>query len=366
MKVIHVVRQFSPAIGGLENFVFDLIKAQLAQGIDASVVTLDRRYDSGEALAPSERIQGIRVERIPFFGSYKYPIAPKVLSTIREADIVHVHAIDFFVDYLALTHFIHKKPMVVSTHGGFFHTKFAKNLKKAYFNTITRASLTRSRRIVACSENDQNLFATLNPRKTQLIENGVNTAKFYSGVPQHFTKQMLFIGRFSDNKRIDTLIKWFVEIVQHDPQFHLVIAGKDWDNNLKMLASLVNQHLLTSNIHFKLEATENELSELVANSSFIVSASEYEGFGMTIIEGMAGGLIPIMSNIESFQKIHQSTGCGWIVDFEKSGSALHWLEQFNQRDDILELKRTSIAEAQRYSWPFVSQQFTQVYEDVLA
>ncbi|MBY6198753.1 glycosyltransferase family 4 protein [Vibrio hangzhouensis] len=366
MKVIHVVRQFSPAIGGLENFVFDLVKAQLAQGIDATVVTLDKRFDSGQKLAAKETIQGIKIKRIPFIGSYKYPIAPKVLKAIRDADIVHVHAIDFFVDYLALTQFIHKKPLVVSTHGGFFHTKFARHLKKIYFNTITRASLTRSARIVACSENDQRLFAALDAKKTQLIENGVNTIKFFSGSPNRAENQMLFIGRFSDNKRIDLLIKWFKELVCLDASFRLVIAGKNWDNNLESLTNLVEDLKLTSNVHFKLEASEEELSELVASSSFVVSASEYEGFGMTIIEGMAGGLIPVMSGIASFEKIHRSTGCGWIVDFEQPGSAKAWLAELHRKGDVLSLKQKSVKAAQRYSWPFVSQQFTQVYRQVLS
>ena len=41
MRILHIVRQFSPAIGGLENFVFCLARAQLQAGVHAQVLTLN-------------------------------------------------------------------------------------------------------------------------------------------------------------------------------------------------------------------------------------------------------------------------------------------------------------------------------------
>ena len=84
-------------------------------------------------LPAARRIDGAEVVRIPFFGSTRYPLAPSVIKFIRDADVVHVHAIDFFFDYLAWTKPLHRRKLVVSTHGGFFHTPYAARLKQLYF-----------------------------------------------------------------------------------------------------------------------------------------------------------------------------------------------------------------------------------------
>ncbi len=366
LTVTHVVRQFYPAIGGLENFVLDLAKCQIEQGLKVKVVTLNQRYDTNEVLAENEEIDGIEVVRVPFKGSKKYPVAPSAFKQLKGSDVVHVHAIDFFVDFLAASKLLHKKPLVVSTHGGFFHTKFAQRLKKVYFNTVTRVSLSAANHVVSCSENDHELFSKLHPNKTTLIENGINTDKFAGAPSTHSNKQMLFIGRFSNNKRIDLLLDWFAQLNKHDPEFKLVIAGKDWDDNYAKLQSQVAKLGLSNSVEFVIEASEKQLASIVAKSSYVVSASEYEGFGMTIIECMAGGLIPVMSDIKSFSKILHATGCGSIVDFNDAQSAANWLSNIDSHQQIIEQKQRSAEQALNYSWPKVSQQFNALYQQVLS
>ena len=47
-RIVHIVRQFSPAIGGLENFVKSLAKEQIDDGLDVEVVTLNRIFHQKE------------------------------------------------------------------------------------------------------------------------------------------------------------------------------------------------------------------------------------------------------------------------------------------------------------------------------
>ena len=118
---------------------------------------------------------GCDVKRIPYFGSYKNPIAPAVFRHLREHDLIHVHGIDFFFDALAWTRPWHGRPLVASTHGGFFHTPYAARLKKVFFHTVTRTSLRAYSAILASSVNDRDLFAKLTGRYIELVENGLTT-----------------------------------------------------------------------------------------------------------------------------------------------------------------------------------------------
>lgn len=97
MKVVHVVRQFHPSIGGMEEVVLNVARQHQATSADTvEVVTLDRVFtDPGAQLAQQETYQGLPIRRIGYRGSSRYPLAPSVLSAIRSADLVHLHGIDF-------------------------------------------------------------------------------------------------------------------------------------------------------------------------------------------------------------------------------------------------------------------------------
>ena len=160
MNIMHVVRQFHPAVGGLESVVQELALAQVAAGHRVRVITLNRLFKAMQAgvLPARDVIGGVEVIRVPFFGSPRYPIAPSAIKFIHDADIVHVHAIDFFFDYLAWSKPLHRKKLVISTHGGFFHTPYAARFKWLYFLTITRMSLAWYNGVAAVSVSDHELF----------------------------------------------------------------------------------------------------------------------------------------------------------------------------------------------------------------
>ena len=68
MNIVHVVRQFYPAVGGLEGVVRELASAQVAAGHRVRVVTLNRVFgatqDCESAGARRSRRGG---GRAPFF-----------------------------------------------------------------------------------------------------------------------------------------------------------------------------------------------------------------------------------------------------------------------------------------------------------
>jgi|SRR5581483_11563838 len=199
MFIVHVVRQFHPGVGGLENVVLELASAQALAGDRVRVVTLDRLFQGSKErkLPAEENLNGIEILRIPYFGSSRYPIAPSVLRHIKEADVVHVHGIDFFFDYLAWTRPIHGRKLVASTHGGFFHTTYAAWLKGLWFRTVTQFSMKSYLGVVAVSASDFERFRSIRPKGMVCIENGVNVSKFYDASAPSFQKSILWIGRFA-------------------------------------------------------------------------------------------------------------------------------------------------------------------------
>jgi alpha-1,3-mannosyltransferase len=369
MRIVHVVRQFHPSVGGFESVVYELAATQLVDGHVVRVVTLDRLFktDTPGTLPAREVVAGIEIIRIPYFGSTRYPIAVSVLKHIRDADIVHVHAIDFFFDFLAWTKPLHGKRLVVSTHGGFFHTSFAARLKRLYFSTVTRGSMLWYDGVAAVSLTDQSQFSRIRRRGLLCIENGVNTSKFLDASSRRPVKSMIWIGRFSQNKRLDRLILFLAALKRIDPEWTLTIAGQPWDLGAQQLKELAS----AAGVQEALEVVESpedaEIRRLIGGSSVIVSSSGYEGFGLAAVEGMSAGLFPLLSDIAPFERLVANAGVGLNVNFDDTDAATAaFLEQWQKvADDHASVREQSIAAASRYDWENVSRLYQSLYEDAL-
>jgi alpha-1,3-mannosyltransferase len=369
MRIVHVVRQFLPAIGGFESVVYELAARQVASGHVVRVVTLDRlfRTDKPGKLPPREQVADIEIVRIPFVGSSRYPIAVSVLKHIRDADIVHVHAIDFFFDFLAWTRALHGKRLVVSTHGGFFHTSFAARLKRFYFATVTRASLLGYDGVAAVSQIDQDQFSRIRPRGMVCIENGVNTAKFGEAASRTPFKSMIWIGRFSQNKRLDRLVTFFAALLRRDSEWTLTIAGQPWDLGLRELHDLAAAAGIEHALTVVPSPGDGEIKRLIGGCSVIVSSSDYEGFGIAAIEGLSAGLFPLLSDIPPFVRLVTAGGVGLNVDFAQAErAAAAFLDRWREvACDHGAVRARAIAAAARYGWEHVAEAYQSLYDDVL-
>jgi len=368
MRITHVVRQFSPGIGGLENYVANLARSQAESGHQVRVVTLDRLYSRpDQALARRETIGGCEVVRIPYRGSRRYPLAPGVLRELSDCDIVHVHAVDFFFDFASLTRLLHRKPMVVSTHGGFFHSDFASRLKQIYFRTVTRATIGGYRAVLASSVHDLEVFRTIRPTGLTLVENGVDTLKFSDTGARSLRKRMVFVGRFSANKRIDRLMDLLAALRGHDPDWTLSIIGMPWDNDPATLARWTEERGLSQAVEVEIGLDDGEIADRLGQASFIASASEYEGFGISIIEGMSAGLIPVLHEIAAFRRVADESGLGVIGDFtDPQAMARRITAMLPPTDEAYQaMRQAAIAFSRRYRWPAVAARIEGIYREVL-
>lgn len=316
VNIVHVVRQYPPGIGGVENFASLLAEGQVERGHRVRVVTLDRIFSSDmDKLPREEKRNGVEIKRVPYLGLKKYPIAPSILNRLDGADLVHVHGIDFAADYLALTKIFHKRPMVISTHGGIFHTDFAKNLKKIWFNTITRSSMAAYSTIIASSIQDGEIFERIAPGRVEIVENAVDVEKF-RGLANSCAKQMIYFGRLAPNKGLPRLIRWFSHCAKTDAEWKLVIAGKEMGMRVMDLQEIAHAHGVGGRIQFVAEPSNSDLAELIAGSSVYAAASTFEGFGLAAVEAASAGLFPLLSDIAPFRRTVSRLQLGKIHDFD--------------------------------------------------
>lgn len=373
MKIVHVVRQYLPSIGGMEEVVRSLAAYQLKSGqYQASVITLNKVFREPEHTLPShEIIDGIPVTRLNYRGSERYPLAPQIFNAIKDADLVHVHGIDFFFDYLAATRLLHGKPLVASTHGGFFHTEFAQKLKRLYFNSVTRLSSCAYGQIIATSENDGALFSqVVAPHRLCVIENGVDIEKYHNAGSPQLKPTLIYFGRWSENKGIKQTMDIFAALraSQTDTPWQLIIAGREYDLNAAELSQYAEQIGITAHIRISPNPSMAELNTLIGEASYFICLSRHEGFGIAPIEAMSAGLTPILSDIPPFRRLLDNTAQGLLLEpatHEQQAQKIAALHAAQSASDITALRTAIQQSVQPYSWQGVEARYADAYQAIL-
>lgn len=361
LKILHVVRQFHPGIGGLEDFVANLGREQVRSGCDVRVVTCDRLFSRpAQRLPRHDELDGIAIRRLPFYGSSRYPVVPALLSELGDAQIIHVHAIDSFFDALALTRFLHRRPLVATIHGGFFHTPRNARLKSIWFQGPTRLAALAYGALVGCSISDSERFSQIAGSRVTTIENGIDLQKFGGTASARRVKSIVTIGRFSSNKRLDRLIAAMAELGRRDPAWHLHIVGTSSDWTAADLKAACASNGAAQSITVHAELPDRDIVGIIRQSSFFLSASEFEGFGIALIEALSAGLIPVVHPNDSFKTLAARHSAIRLADFANPSAVADEVEAAWKNQGL-----AVEADLSAYAWSTVAARYRSVYAGLL-
>jgi alpha-1,3-mannosyltransferase len=363
LSVLHLCRQFHPCLGGVERFVADLSARLMDRGHRVEVATLDRCWRKPTRLSRHELVNGLSVHRLPFVGGPLFFAAPGVLNLVKHFDVLHIHNTDFFLDFLAATQFIHRRPLVVSTHGGFFHTPDYAALKRLYFDLITRQALSRVT-VIPNSAGDERRFAPHAGRAAR-IDNAIDYAAFAAIDRQPAPGRLITVGRLAPNKNLLALLEAFACARALNPALSLVVVG---DGHLRReLEGRASALSIADAVRWAGEIDDASLRAELAAAEVFVSAASYEGFGLALLEAMAAGLIPVVNDIEAFRDIIVDGQNGFLADYAQPASAAQTLIRAlslppERKGSLSVAARTTAA---RFDWPEAVEKFEAVYEEAI-
>lgn len=341
-------------MGGLETYVKELASRQ-ADVFDVTILTLDRIFGEPRRLPRSERTERFAVRRIPFVGVRRLFLPFVSPRLLRGYDVVHIHAADQLLDVIAALSAVRPLKMFMTTHGLFFHTETLARVKRLYLRTITRWSLSRCRAVFAVSGNDAETLGRVGVAATVLRNPVVPLGEVIcSG------GDILYIGRLSANKRVEALIPFMAALRDIQPLRKLHIVGSDGERLWPLLAVEIKRRGLEEQVRYHGFLERDALVELARQCGFIVSASRFEGFGLSIVEAMSIGLLPCLHDNEAFREIHELSGCGLIADFDDPGQAARAFAAWTHRVDPSEREKAArYAHAQ--SWDAVAAIYARHY-----
>ncbi|MBN2094141.1 MAG: glycosyltransferase family 4 protein [Candidatus Zambryskibacteria bacterium] len=145
-----------------------------------------------------------------------------------------------------------------------------------------------------------------------------------------FGSIILMASRISQEKNIDLAIKSMTYIIKNNPKTGLIIVGEGKEkNNLK---DLVRNFNLYSNIIF--EPWSSDLASYYKTSDIFLLTSNYEGWGMTVIEAAACGCPIIMTDVGCAGEFIKNKENGLIIKVDDRKSLVEAIKKFLNNKDL--------------------------------
>ncbi|MDH5399732.1 MAG: glycosyltransferase family 4 protein, partial [Cyclobacteriaceae bacterium] len=168
--------------------------------------------------------------------------------------------------------------------------------------------------IIAASESTKaDLIREYNadPNKTEVLYQGIDPIfyKTYSkdeideiGNTNHLPAQyILYVGSVIERKKLLTLLRAF-ERIKGLTKHHLLVVGHGRAYKEKAVA-FVNRHGLEDRVKFCSDVNFNDLPVIYKKADAFVYPSEYEGFGIPILEAISQGTPVITGNKSSLPEV---------------------------------------------------------------
>ncbi len=390
VKVAQLATRYPPGPGGVERHVAEIAPRLAARGHRVEVFTTElyREFPWEElpASVPREEATAFgAVHRLPAWslpGELHYTFFRGLERRLRAfgPDIVHVHTYGTHQASVAArlarrtgTPFVltaHFHP-IWSIEGGWFRRR----LRGTYDRFLAGPVLARAARLIVQTREEERLVRELGiplppvtivpPGYAPSPPPGPGEAGFAArhGLSGPF---VLFVGRLASNKGLVRLVDAFAPLVRQDPSATLVLVGADGG-----MAASVDQRARELGVapavrRLGFLASEGELAAAYREARVAVLPSDYEAFGLVLLEALAQGTPVVASRVGGIPEVVEDGRSGLLVppgDTPALASALARL--WADPDLARRLGETGQREVvPRFSWDALAERLDQVYREV--
>lgn len=305
---------------------------------------------------------------------------PSVKKIISDYDVIQVHEYDQIMSWELYTR--PQKPTVI--YHGPYYGEYAKgyNLKCRIFDHLF-LQRRNYKDVVALTKSKlaTEFLVDKGFRHVITVGVGINTDNFEDCglVKKHEiesegdfapkevvcgNKNLLYVGKIEERRNVYFLIEVFRKLHKEDPAFKLTLIGSGDKEYKERFLKFIEPELTQRNIIYKEKATQKELAEYYKQADLFIFTSNYEIFGMVLLEAMYFG-VPVISSVNggSTTLIHNGYN-GYILErFDEK----KWVECIlSVMKDKEEWKSLSMHAKEtirlHYTWDALADKFLDAYE----
>lgn len=358
MKIVHVINNLDG--GGAEKLIYEFSLFQQRAGHNVIVIMLLRSTNDVYARKLIEagiKVIQLNCEKYSLFTIYKLR---KVFIGTRP-DIIHSHL--FPSQYYVILATIGMGVSLITTE----HNTSNSRTDNKLFKIIEQFIYSRYSKIVAISDGVLKTYSKYLPKlesKIVKIENGINLEQFRNDLASksymNFSNEtflVTMVARFSEQKDQISVIKALTLL---PPHIHLLLVGEG--DKLDECRKLAIKLGLILRVHFL--GFRTDIPKILSLSDIIVLSSFWEGFGLSIVEGMASSKPVIATNVSGLNEIVAGVGCLFEVgDYNELSRII--MNYHDDREYYQSASELSYLKAQKFNINTTNDLYLKLYSDVM-
>lgn len=237
-----------------------------------------------------------------------------------------------------------------------------------------------AQRIVVPTEQERDhlmIHYQADPAKISVVPCGVDSILFKPGDRSEARRRLginesarllLYVGRFAPLKGLDRLIKAVAELKPQYPDIELMIVGGDDSDadNTRVLQELIIRCHMTKNIHLAGRIDHEALSRYYTAADVMVLPSQYESFGLVVLEALACGLPVAATPVGAARMIIRRGQNGILFNGPETGDITAGLDQILAWVNADSVSRRQVrASVMNFGWDRICTHVTRVYNHML-
>lgn len=356
IKVLQIINSLN--IGGAEKLVVDIASELRDSPVLCDVLSL-KKSDSflSEKL---KNFKGVRFDYLTEGSVYNPFLIFKIIKYARKYDIVHLHLFPTLYWATLACVFLPGLKIVYTEHN-------TENRRRAslILRFVDRLMYRRLDKVTCITEGTKaNLVKHLKyDNDFQVINNGIIVKHYerktnfndYNFFQSNF--RIIQVSSFREQKDQITLLKALMLLPE---EISLILVG---EGHLKQSCiDFVSANGLGERVEFL--GIRKDVPELLNYAHVVVLSSHYEGFGLSILEGMATGKPAIASNVAGIREIVD----GYGIMFQRGDSealARSILSLKQSRENYIKVATRCARRAHDFDISRMKERFINVYNKVL-
>ena len=348
MRVLHVISSLE--IGGAQRLLSDLLPLQKMMGVDVSLLVLKAEDSDFTRKVLDAGVPIISLNATTFRNPL---LAIKLRGVIKNFNIVHAHLVHAL--YLCSIAARCLDVKLVYTE----HSTSNNRRGKSFMRPIEKWIYGRYEKLISISEQTQTAlqgWLQSSDKRFVVIHNGVDTEAFSSIRQKKIPNSLIMVSRFASSKDQETVIR-AMKMLNEDVTVRFVGDGE----KLEHCKQMARDCGVENRVSFL--GARSDVSNLVAESYIGIQSSNWEGFGLTVVEMMAAGLPVIATDVDGLKQVVEGAGVLFPV-----GDEVALAHQVNHilNDKIFydSLSEASKKRAEKYDISMTAQQYVNCYKQI--
>ncbi|WP_328708209.1 glycosyltransferase family 4 protein [Microbispora hainanensis] len=145
----------------------------------------------------------------------------------------------------------------------------------------------------------------------EVVPNGSPTARPVAREPVPGDPAVVYLGRLVGHKRVERVVELAAELAPARPGLHVHVIGRGPEHD--RLAERAGRPDVAGRVHLHGFLPEREKNAVLSGARLNVTASEFEGWGLTVIEAAALGVPTVAYDVAGLRDSVRHGVTGWLV-----------------------------------------------------